>query len=93
MPLYLYLLGPDSRGVSGSVFDGLTGPKLRPDSVRQHAGFAVLEIDPDHSRFGASVNAIVLMLIANHAVERKRRPARPPATNVTSTSAGYTAGR
>jgi NAD(P)-dependent dehydrogenase (short-subunit alcohol dehydrogenase family) len=30
MPLYLYLLGPDSRGVSGSAFDGLTRKQVAP---------------------------------------------------------------
>jgi len=30
MPLYLYLMGPDSRGVSGKVFDGLTRTPAAP---------------------------------------------------------------
>jgi NAD(P)-dependent dehydrogenase (short-subunit alcohol dehydrogenase family) len=30
MPLYLYLMGPDSRGVSGKVFDGLTRSPSAP---------------------------------------------------------------
>jgi len=30
MPLYLYLIGPDSRGVSGKVFDGFTRTQVAP---------------------------------------------------------------